>query len=161
MNRFVSTAIRAGVPFGIGMGLFNGLQRHDLVAGAMSGLAMGVAFGLAMAAFLQWQSKKFIAMRSEFSDEGLLHDGPATLRATGGWLFLTKQRLVFVPHKINTSTVRIELPIAGITAVSGNKRNLELATAKGSHVFKVDPRDDWQKHMFDRLALTGTAPTAG
>jgi len=148
---FGATALRAGIPFGLAMGTFNGVQSGAL-PGLVSGVVMGVAFGLVLAGFVRWQSGKFDKIRPEFEAEGLELDGPANLGATGGWLFLSKRRLVFVPHKINLSTKRTEIPRGDIVESKATRaaRGLEVVTKDGSHKFAVDPRDNFKQALDQR-----------
>jgi hypothetical protein len=141
--RFGSLALRTGVPFAAGMTLFFAVQR-GLVPGLMLGVSTGIAFGLAMAFFAVTQAKKFDAIRPEFEPEGLVLDGAANHKASGGWLFLTEHRLVFVPHRLNVGAKRIELARADIRAVKPtSKRRLELETSRGDMAFVVSADDPW------------------
>ena len=84
-------------------------------------------------------------------------DGGANLGGAGGYLFLTKQRIVFEPHGANSkSAKRVEIPLGDIKEVrpAGGKlvRRFEVVTARGTHSFLVENRDAW---------LTAFAPLLG
>ena len=146
MKTFVRNALAAGVPFGFFMGLFY----SDRGTGALAmGIANGVLFGCAMAWFMARQQKRSATLRAAFSTEGVVHDGAANFGAAGGWLFLTKQRLVFEPHKMNLGLgKRKELAltdIAGVRAGDGVLANkLAVETRDNQTVqFVVRNRDEW------------------
>ena len=147
MSRVLSTAVRTGLPFGIAMGVFFGLQR-GAARGLVTGVIVGIVFGVAMAAFAAVQRNKFVAMRSEVAPEGLDNDGAANHGRHGGWLFLTPKRLIFLPHRVNVGSDRIEVPrdhIAGIEhrPALGSLRLVVRTTAGQDHTFLVHPRDGW------------------
>lgn len=151
MKTFATTALTTGVPFGLFMGGFFAVQ-NGMTEGMASGLACGVLFGLTMAWFATRQAKKFIAMRPQFAAEGLVHDGAASVSSgigkSGGWLFLTKQRLIFEPHKVNVGAKRIELALTEIAAARAPKgvfaSRLEVTAKTGdAYRFIVRERDLW------------------
>ena len=110
--KFLLDALKTGVPFGLCMGLFYSSRGSGAIA---MGVAMGIAFGCAMAGFMAWQRKRSAVLRAQYEAEGLVHDGPANYGAAGGWLVLTKQRLVFEPHKLNLGMgKRAEIAVADI-----------------------------------------------
>lgn len=136
------TAVTSGALFGLAMGVMNGV-RSGAGAGIASGLAMGVVFGLAIAGFLHWQSKKAGKLRVEFEREGVVRDAPANIGAAGGWLFLTKERVVWIPHALNVGAKRVEIPLAEITAAKPSGRKLEIVTSARSWTILVRASDDW------------------
>src|SRR5205809_520525 len=112
MKAFAKTALITGVAFSIPMGLIAGFLfgvARGFSAGVTFGLVIGptsgLVFGLAMAGFIAIQRRRFARTRSDFTGEQLLHDGPANHflngEGVGGWLFLTKERLLFRPHQFN------------------------------------------------------------
>jgi hypothetical protein len=146
MKTFIRNALMTGVPFGLLMGL----AYAERGTGALAmGIANGVAFGCAMAGFMAWQRKRAAKLRAAYDAEGLVHDGPANFGAAGGWLFLTKQRLVFEPHKLNLGLgKRTELAvadIAGVRAGDGALANkIAIVTTRNQTVqFVVRDRDEW------------------
>lgn len=151
-NHIASSALTAGAMFGLGMGALNGV-RFGMGAGIASGLAMGAVFGLAIGLFLRWQHKKAGVLRAEFQAEGVERDGPANVGAAGGWLFLTKQRLVWVPHALNIGAKRIEIPLGDIKSANAKGRKLEILTTAGPRSFLVRTSDEW-------AAALGSLPTA-
>ncbi|HEY5946280.1 MAG TPA: hypothetical protein VIV40_12345 [Kofleriaceae bacterium] len=96
---FLRSFLVTAIPFSLAMGLFYATSA-GLARGMITGVAAGFAFGLAMAGFARFQARRFQPFVSMFEPEGLVVDGPATLRGTGGWLILTKQRLVFQPNQL-------------------------------------------------------------
>jgi len=163
---FSKMALKTGVPFGIFMGVYQGFASRppSVAVGLIAGTASGVLFGATMGLFMRSQHKKAGVLREEPSAEGLLFDAAANLGAKGGWLFLTKQRLVFVPHKLNVGAKRIELAVKNIAALRENSglraRGIDVGSVSegGStqqHSFVVEKRDEWMK------AITGAVTDAG
>jgi len=163
---FAKMALRTGVPFGIFMGFYQGMASHppSVAVGAIAGTASGVVFGTTMALFVRSQYKKAALLRGQFTAEGLLFDAAANLGAKGGWLFLTKQRLVFVPHKLNFGAKRVELAVKNIAALRENSgaraRGVDVGYAPEGggtqqHSFVVEKRDEWMK------AITAAVTDAG
>ena len=148
--RFALDALKTGVPFGAAMGLFFAGQ-HGASRGLIAGVAAGVAFGCAMAAVMKWQHARATTVIAPYEAEGIVHHGPANhmaRTAIGGWLVVTKQRLVFEPHKLNIGGKRIELAtddIAGARRGDGVLRNkIAIATRGGQTLqFVVRDRDAW------------------
>lgn len=147
----------AALPFGIAMGLVNGV-RSGLTSGLGSGTISGLLFGAAIAGFVHYQSNKFAKLRPKYEPEGLVLDGGANLGGTGGWLFLTKQRLVFEPHGANAkSAKRIEIPLGEIKGVAPGAgrlvRRFEVTAANGTHSFLVENRDKWLEAFAPLLGI--------
>lgn len=149
MKNFLRTAVLTGIPFGAMMGLF--WAHRGAAAAVVGGSVMGLAFGCAMAGFVALQYKRSAKLREPYEAEGIEHDGPATYRsstAVGGWLILTKQRLVFVPHKLNVGDAKLEIPRDEIVAarpVSALLPNaIEIGTrSQQIHRFVVGQRATW------------------
>ncbi len=130
MRRAVIAALLVGVPFGVIAAAGN-----DSIA---MGIAVGVGLGAAMGAYVGWSNRRWTrwvaSVAAEFEPEGILHQGDAAfgvgsqlslslLRilsrssvrgSRGGRLVLTKQRLVFVPHKHSILGKRAEIALADI-----------------------------------------------
>ena len=98
MKNFLRNALITGLPFGLVMGLMFSERGGSALA---MGIANGVLFGCAMAGFMALQQKRSLKLLAGYEAEGLVHHGPANFGRAGGWLVLTKQRLVFAPHKMN------------------------------------------------------------
>lgn len=143
MKRIVTTAAILGAAFGLLMGTYNGI-RSGMGAGIASGIVMGVVFGLAIGGFMFFQHSKAGTWRKEFEVEGLVRDAPANHGAAGGWLFLTKQRVVWIPHAFNVGAKRLEIPLGDITGAKPNgRRKLDVHTTAGLKTFLVSESDEW------------------
>lgn len=142
MKNIVKSSLLAGALFGLAMGTYNGL-RSGAGAGIASGILMGIVFGLAIAGFMFWNHSKAGAWRKEFEPEGLVRDAPANLGGAGGWLFLTKQRVVWIPHALNVGAKRLELSLGTITGAKPNGRKLDVHTTAGQKTFLVRESDEW------------------
>jgi hypothetical protein len=128
MKRFLKTALIAGAGFGIPIGLLAGVvigiarDRSDgVLTGSLVAGASGIAFGIAMAGFMTIQRRRFAQTRAEFTGEELLHDGPANHllngEGVGGWLFLTRERLLFRSHSVNIQCHEFSVLLAEIAEV--------------------------------------------
>jgi hypothetical protein len=158
MNQTLKVFILAAIPFGLALGLVTGL-RSGLSNGLGAGVICGLLFGIAIAGFVHYQTTKFQKLRPKYEAEGLVLDGGANLGGNGGFLFLTKQRLVFEPHGANSkSAKRVEIPLADIKEVkpAGGKliRRFEVVTAGTTHSFLVENRDAWLEAFLPLLAWT-------
>ena len=165
MKSFVKTALITGVAFGIPMGIFFGVRMgivHGFSAGVSFGLvtgaASGLAFGLAMAGFMAIQRRRFSQARPEFRGEELLHDGPANHllngEGVGGWLFLTRERLLFRSHQFNNQPHELSVPLAEIAAVQPVRtakifpNGLRLVTRSGREErFVVEAHRRWRDEI--------------
>lgn len=126
---------------------------------AVSGITGGVLFGLMMAAFMRSQEKRVVIIREEFAAEGLVLDAAANIGGTGGWLFLTKQRLVFVAHKYNFGKKRVELALPTIAALRGNTgmvKGIEVGTTDTErHTFTLGDQSKWIEAIRAAVADAG------
>jgi len=161
MKSFTKTALIATIAFGIPMGTLAGIIigfAHGLSAGVSFGIkaaaGSGLPFGLLLASFMVIQRWRFSRARPEFTGEHLLHDGPANhfLKAegVGGWLFLTKERLLFRSHQFNVQRHELSIPLAEITHVSPVKtarifpNGLSIVTRSGrGERFVVEANQTW------------------
>ncbi len=123
----VPTAL-IGLAVGAGAGLFSGVMISVFQVNARPewiGIITGLAFGfvvtlspLSLLGFLLVQRRRFVRARSEFTEERLLRDGPATHllsnEGVGGWLYLTDQRLLFRSHKLNVQKHELSIPLEDI-----------------------------------------------
>ncbi|HTL32037.1 MAG TPA: hypothetical protein VL326_02865 [Kofleriaceae bacterium] len=158
--RFIKTFALAGIPFGLAMGVVNGL-RQGWKSGLGSGIAAGILFGFLLAFFLKRQAQRFEQLRPKYEPEGIVLDAPANLGGVGGWLFLTKQRLVFEPHKLNLGGKRTDVKLGDIQEVRPGAgklvRRFEVVVPGATHSFLVENRDQWLAAFTPLLAVTSTA----
>lgn len=148
MKKFLLDAAKTGVPFGVAMGLVAAASGDNAV---VLGAAQGIAFGCLMAGFMALYEKRAAKVVAELAPEGIVHHGPATHMATGrigGWLVLTEQRLVFVPHKLNVGGKRQELAVADVAGARPGDallpNQIEVVTRAGQRLrFVVKKRRDW------------------
>ena len=143
MKRFALPALQ-GLVFGTAMFLVS--------SGNGSALRMAIFSGAAFAAFMTvlivWRDKRGAKVRAPYEAEGIVHDGPANHASNGGWLVLTKQRLVFEPHKLNFSSKRTELgvdDIAGARPGDGVLPNKIVVVTRSNQSlqFVVNGRSAW------------------
>lgn len=114
-------ALLSGVIFGIGMAIsfitMNSIEASQInlkiiVSGLIGAIIAGLIFGL----FMKYIFKKGNNIQIELQDnENILKEGLANHKvkyeSVGGKLFLTTQRLVFKPHKINVQRHLFELEL--------------------------------------------------
>ena len=144
---FLRTFIMTAVPFTIAMGLVFSTSA-GLARGLITGAVAGIGFGLAMAGFAAFQSRRFQTFVSSFEAEGIVLDGPANLGSAGGWLVLTTKRLVFQPHNLNVSRQRTEIAtdeIAGARCGDGVVPNKIAIVTRANRTVQlvVRNRDAW------------------
>ncbi len=150
--RRLRTAVTTGLPFGMVMGLFLGLQRGW--PAALIGLASGLLFGLAMADFVLRQRRRMEVRGKQYEGEPLLYQGPANhwlgVESRGGWLILTPTRLLFRSHGKNIENAPFALSLADVTAVEAIRtlglipNGLLVRRRAGEPAkFVVQGRSDW------------------
>jgi hypothetical protein len=158
--RFAKTFLIAAIPFGLALGLVNGI-RSGWQSGVGSGVLCGVLFGGLITWFMHRQARRFEKIRPKYEPEGIVLDAPANLGGTGGWLILTKKRVVFEPHKLNVGGKPVEIPLGEIKEVrpaSGKLvRRFELVTATATHSILVENRDQWLAAFTPLLAVSARA----
>lgn len=153
MFYFFTTILRAGVPFGILMGIFNSFA-YGSQFGIPAGFVSGALFGSIMALVAQFQARKFTQNRPLLSDEKLIKEGPANhqskMEAAGGWIYFTNSRLLYVSHKGNISNHELAIPLSEIASVEKGKtvgfvRNQLKVNLKNGKVerFVVDGANRW------------------
>ncbi len=149
--------MRSGIPFAVGMGAFFAWQ-YGIVVGISSGLVSGVLFGIAMAAFVRFQSKRVQSNKPIFADEELILDGPANhflnLEGVGGWLYLTDKRMYFKSHAFNLQVHEISIPLNEVSNISIGKSLWLIRNQLHCHFvderverFVVNNPDYWLEHI--------------
>ncbi len=162
----MSNAVKAGLSFGIFMGIFYiaidwAMYRHEeglgsiVLRGALGGLIAGLLFG--------WFTGMF-SKKIEKSLEPDLEDGEAVIfksnachfkgiEAVGGRLFLTSKRLLFKSHRFNIQNHVYSVSLTDIKKTEtyrtlGIRENgLKIITATANERFVVDQRDAWIAHL--------------
>lgn len=109
-----------GLFFGFWMGLVFAFQ-YGWKEGIFAGSFGGFFYGLLMAVFVYLQTRKFMKNRPLSRDERLIHEGPASNRGKGGWIYLTDSRLIFASHKITLINDEISIPLAEIILAERNR----------------------------------------
>ena len=143
------------------MGIVSGFS-GGLSFGLVTGAASGLAFGLAMAGFMAIQRRRFSRTRPEFRGEELLHDGPANHfvngEGVGGWLFLTRDRLLFRSHQVNIQPHELSVPLADIAEIQPVRtarifpNGLRLVTRSGREErFVVEAHRRWSDEILKEL----------
>jgi hypothetical protein len=151
MKSLAKTALITGLPFGISMGVLAGVAfgitrrlSNGVVFGLVVAIASGLVFGLAMASFMAIQRRRFAQARPDFASEQLLHDGPANHffngEGVGGWLFLTRERLLFRSHKYNFQRHELSIPLEEIAEIRPVRTAIILPN--GLRIITRSGRDD-------------------
>lgn len=120
ISRALKTLLITGV-------LFGGLMSPILIllygakVGTICAVASGIAFGIAIAVFSEWQRKRMEARGGEFEGEPVLFQGPANhflnRESRGGFLTLTPTRLAFRSHGMNVQNSSFDLSLSEIEKV--------------------------------------------
>ncbi|MBO6606104.1 GRAM domain-containing protein [Psychroserpens sp.] len=137
-----------------------------LIQGAIFGLLFVIIFPLVMKLFGKKLSNsdtlKIIPVLE--SDEEIEIHGPANMfrgiEGVGGKLFLTNKNIIFKSHKINIQTGQTAFDYNDIKGIETLKtlnlinNRLRITTVDdNSHVFVVNERDLWLKHLQERIEL--------
>jgi hypothetical protein len=165
MKNFLKIVLITGAAFGIPMGTLAGIA-IGIARGTSVGvfcalivaIASGIAFGLGMGAFMTLQRRRFAPTRPEFAGEELLHDGPANHflngEGVGGWLFLTKERLLFRSHAFNIQCHELSVPLSDIAEIQAVRtaklfaNGLRLVTRDGKEErFVVEAHKTWRDEI--------------
>lgn len=137
-----------------------------LVQGALFGIIFAVVFPLVMNKLGKRLSNSdtLNIMPNLETDEQVEIKGPANMfrgiEGVGGKLFLTNKHMIFKSHKINIQTGQISIDYNDITGIETLKtlnlfnNRLRITTVDDkSHVFVVNERDLWLKHLQERVNL--------
>ena len=137
------------VLFGIPMGLIFGIQHLDLFVGIVLGALSGFLFTFLIFLFVKFQEKKFDKKREEIAkDRKVICDGGATIKGTGGWMFLTEQGIEFYPHAINLSTEELRIPTHMIADVKTYKNQIIIHTTdKLTFAIVVSHNTEWKRQI--------------
>lgn len=145
MKDFLKTFFITGILFGLFVLIF---VKTNISAGIFS----GIFFGMTLAVFKYFQTKKFKKMDSTIPDI-LFSDGAnhfSGKESVGGWLFLTKTKLIFKAHKFNINTqegLSIELKdIVSVNPISTFgfiPNGLLISTNSTQEQFVVSGRKNW------------------
>lgn len=148
------------------MGLFFTLVSGNIV-GISAGLLCGLAFGLMIALFTEFQRNKMELKDGIFEGEAIVFQGPANHffkgEARGGWLTLTPSRLAFRSHGMNVQNQNIDIgleeladvvPTLTLGLIPNGLRVLLKSGEKQS--FVVNNRKQWVKAMMRQSGLWET-----
>ena len=161
IQRFITTLLLTGVPFGLFMGLFFTLQ-YGFSPGLWLGMMCGLLFGLAMSIFVEVQRRRMASPNGIFNGEEILLQGPANHvmngEARGGWLTLTPTQLAFRSHGINVQNDAVTIGLSEIesarpvTTLGIIPNGLEIVRKNGRHErFVVWGRRRWIAYITDTL----------
>jgi hypothetical protein len=168
--RVVKVSILAGLAFGIGtcfivlpVAYFLGGIKGGLYLSAGSGALFGLAIGV-----LSYTAARRLQSRVDLTEgETLIHQGAAShwkgKQPTGGWLYLTNHRLVFVSHSASRAGQRWETSLNEIRGVSlctsfkvmpnGIFVSTVFHEDGDGERFVVEHRKRWKQHIDGAIAL--------
>lgn len=162
--------VKAGLFFGIGMGLFSALifgilfeiSSQDGIDGLLLGpglglavgLVSGVLFSLVMAFLSKYHTKKFEPLRRQMAREHrIVFEGGANhfmnKEGVGGWLFLTPEFLFFKSHRLNIQNHELTIPMSLIKSATPCKLSyfatgLKVEKINGTwETFVVNRNNEW------------------
>jgi hypothetical protein len=147
-----------GLIAGLSYGFFRFLfDTQDLERIAISALVFALFFGLGYPAFLSWFTNRQLAKIKDpemEADEVILFRDAASIYknkwvAVGGKLFITNQRLIFIPTKANFNKANVEIKRSNIEEITKRKsggimnNGMKLSYLDGSeHIFILNSRDE-------------------
>lgn len=154
MIQFIKKAVSAGIPFGLGAGLLIGLVHGAEVGLAAGGVAALLSGPVVAWAFGNYSEENFGVSDDKYEGEPVVRQGSANHRLKGehrgGWLILTRQRLVFEPHSLNVQDDSVEIPVEEIDSVAKARsmgiipnRFLVRHTDSSGELFTVSGRNAW------------------
>jgi hypothetical protein len=116
----------------------------------LRGVVQAVAFGLFMAGYARWMDREALRPGKAPAGEVVARHGLATgFRGTGGWLYLTDQRLLFRSHGLSFRTVEHSVPLHEIVDVQPARtwglvpNALRVVTAGRTLRLTVEDRAGW------------------
>ena len=153
MKDSIKTFLLAGGVFGVIMGLFITLASNIRV-GAMAGTVLGCIFGSLITVFTLIQSRGFKKNRSKLvENKCFLKEGPANhfkgSESVGGWLYLTKDEIIFESHNINIQVHTALIPLNQISELKTSltlgtvPNGMQIITNDGAERFVVYNRKAW------------------
>jgi hypothetical protein len=158
-------AVFTGVPFGAAMAAFIAWQapwarHHDMLLWGVF-LFAAAFFGGAMGAFSYVSNRQGEkAVPPDLEPEGLVAYGPANHflsgESRGGFLYLTRRRLLFVSHAMNLQGETIDIPLDRVTACDEHQtlgllpNGLLVKLESGvTHRFAVSQRHRWLETLYE------------
>jgi hypothetical protein len=159
--RFLKVAIFTGTAFGLFFSLIFvsirtllfGMPGPGLHGFLFVAVPTAICFGIAMAAFAEWQASRFARNDPGLGDERIVKQGPAShfrrREARGGWLYLTDLQLLFQSHGFNLQNEELSIPLDQVLGVElcatlGIVPNgLRVLTRRGAERFVVQGRRSW------------------
>jgi hypothetical protein len=150
---------RHGLTVGIAVGLLPGLMLGVAIGplqGLLGALLIGGPFGLLTAWVLRRKERVWAEIRAPYESEGLAHHGPASCAHGPGYLMLTTQRLVWMPHLASERDKKIIIAREAITKVrrASLTVNLRIEVYTGESVeFLVRDRRAWMQQLSSVLPV--------
>ncbi len=152
-----------GLTAGLSYGAFRYLfDMQNLERAAISALVFALFFGFGYPAFLSWFTNRQLAKikdpELEANEVILFRDAASIYKnkwvAVGGKLFITNQRLIFIPTKANFNKGNVEIKRANIMQITKRKsggivnNGMKLSYLDGSeHIFILNSRDEIVKML--------------
>lgn len=158
MKDNIKKILFAGIPFGIIMGTFYGIISNSIYLGIISGAFLGAFFGFFIWIFVFIQSRKF-KKSSLISSAGkeIIMDGEANhfkgKESVGGWLYLYKDKIIFISHKFNIQNHQTIIALNQIIEVRTSltlgfiPNGLQIMTDSCVEKFVVNKRKEWVKKI--------------
>ena len=153
MKSFIRIFLRAGILFGVFMGLF-----YTFISGPEfgipAGLFSGFFFGLTMAVLSTYLEIKAQNEVPDFPGESVIKQSAGSHFvdgiAVGGYFYLTDKHLHFRPHRLNVKAKALSIPVAHISEAEKNTRlgvlpdQLRVLRTDGAaEKFVVEEADEW------------------
>ena len=118
-------AVQMGLCVGIGVAVFFAVRSGIWYEGLAPGFLAGAMFAAVMSWFAKRQASQLTLQRPDFSNEKVILEGAANhftgTAGTGGYLFLTNSRLLFLSHREKVQNHELSIPLDEIESVDAGK----------------------------------------
>jgi hypothetical protein len=166
MEIFMKNSFKAfllsGIPFGITMGLYWGAQSNFFI-GIISGIFMGFLFGLLISGFVYIQSKNFKKNSKDIvGDKDIIMEGAANhfcgMESVGGWLYLTREEIIFKSHNVNIQRHEIRVPLNEVKEIKTSlslgivPNGIQINTQNKLEKFVVNNRKVWVQKINETIS---------
>ena len=149
-KEYVSMGLFSGLAYGIMMGLWN-----DLFVGVFGGVLFGILFPYFTSVYAKKLEKKFAVIGTELkATKTVICEGPASLskkwNATGGWLYLCEDELLFHPQKITAKATVATISLRDIRSIMVTSTQLKIRTDAEELIFIVVKPLLWKQSLEER-----------
>jgi len=118
MNSYIVQFIVFTIPFSV---IYGAITQNSILSIIITGIIFGLSMSFVFNLFSQYNPLK----TANFNESELIHKGGAShkrfIETVGGFLYLTKTQLLFVPHRFNIQVKPLSIALSNIQNVSTGK----------------------------------------